>query len=102
MTLQVTPKHVGAVGLSAGSILGLVLTAIHWADSHLTASGNSICANGLSTGVVTAVATGLGLLASAGVAIAMFLPSVSDKVNQQAGFAANKRLSTAPPPTEIK
>lgn len=98
MGLQITPKHVGAVSLSAGSIFGLVLTAIHWADSHLTATGTSICANGLSTGVVATVATGLGLLASAGVALALFLPSVSDRVNEKAGFAAGKRLSTVPPP----
>jgi hypothetical protein len=103
--MNITKQHVGAAGLSVGGILGLVIEGINWANTHLVAANGSVCANGLSSGVVTTVAVGLGLVTSAGVVLAMFAPSVSDKVNQQAGFEANRRLSTVPPAptsTEIK
>jgi hypothetical protein len=104
MGLKVSGKTATGAAASVSGVVGLVVAAINWANSHLSATGTSICANGLSPGVVTAVATGLGVLTSAGVIILMFAPSISDRVNEKAGFEAAKRLSTVPPPptTEIK
>ena len=103
--ISLSPKHYVGAGLSVGGVIGLVTEGINWANSHLSATGTSICANGLSPAVVTTVASGLGLVTTIGVIILAFAPSVKDETNVKAGISSGKRLSTVPPApttTEIK
>src|SRR5271170_2168818 len=103
--INVTGKHLTGFGLTGGSLIALAGTAIHWATTHVTAVGDTVCANGLPTSGVAAIASGLSVLGVIGVWVLAFTPSVKDENNVKAGIESSKRLSTVPPApmtTEIK
>jgi hypothetical protein len=104
--MVITKAHAPAIALSAGSVITAIVGAIKWFTGNVTTPlPNELCVNGLpswSTGIVT---TALPILVAVVAFLSLLAPSVSDKINEKAGFAAAKRLSTIPPPpapTEIK
>ena len=104
--MVITKAHAPAIALSAGSVITAIVGAIKWFTGNVTVpSPNELCVNGLpswSTGIVT---TALPILVAIVAGFSLFTPSVSDRINEKAGFDAAKRLSTVPPAptsTEIK
>ena len=103
--INVTKSHLTGFGLTGGSLIALAGTAIRWATTHVSAVGDTVCANGLPTSGVAAIASGLSVLGIIGVWVLALAPSVKDETNVKAGISSGKRLSTVPPApttTEIK
>jgi hypothetical protein len=102
--INVTGKHYAGFTLTGGSVVGLAATAIHWATTHVTAVGDTVCANGLPVSGVAVIASGLSVLGVIGVWILALAPSIKAETNVKAGIESGKRLSTIPPAptTEIK
>jgi hypothetical protein len=100
MQLQVTKAHWAGLAISGTSLIAGIAGIIGWLTKNISVPMPSeICVAGLPPWAGGAVTTVLPILVSIGGVISLFAPSVSDRVNEKAGFAAAKRLSTVPPPT---
>jgi hypothetical protein len=105
MSLKVTKAHLPAIALTASSLVTAIVGAIKWFTGNVTAPlPNELCVNGLPSWTTGIVTTATPILVAIIAFLSLLAPSVSDRVNEAAGFAAAKRLSTVPPPptTEIK
>ena len=99
MSLSISKQHWTGIVLSGTSLITGIAGIIGWITKNISAPlPTEVCVNGLPPALGGIITTALPILASVGAFILLLAPSVSDKVNVQAGYVAGKKMSTFPPP----
>ena len=103
MSFKVTRAHLPGIAVSATSLLTAIVSGIKWITGNIIPNPAGFCVTGVPSWGAGILTTGLPLLVTVGAVLSLLAPSVSDRINEKAGAAAAKRLSTIPPaPTEIQ
>ena len=76
---------------TGGSLIALAGTAIRWANTPCERVGDIVCANGLPTSGVSAIASGVSVLGTSAFVVLAHAPaSVKDETNVKAGISTGK------------